>query len=186
MKQNFTLDDLRNSQVLRIPLGPEYDQQSQNSACHDPAAPNSQFQQCYKRPNNEMILKSYLTNTPTTNSVTNIPVALNAIAPMAQADSGRRYTSGIVWQYCLVASGNVPNWHVRHWVSSVGWRIWKERRRKKSYKLRVTGQLKHHTSYKSAPRRISVFLKVKIFSKWELEETLEKQCIILYDIPHHM
>lgn len=66
---------------------------------------------------------TYLTKTPTMNKVTNIPVALKDIAPIAQADSGRKYTSGIVWQNCFVGSGSVPNSHFIHWVSSRGWRI---------------------------------------------------------------
>lgn len=62
-------------------------------------------------------------NTPTTKNVINIPVELNAIAPIAQPDSSRKYCSGISWHFCLNRSGMVPALHVIHCVSSSGWRI---------------------------------------------------------------
>lgn len=43
----------------------------------------------------------YRKKTPTTKNVINIPVELNAIAPIAQPDSSRKYCSGMSWQYCL-------------------------------------------------------------------------------------
>lgn len=66
------------------------------------------------------ILRIYRKKTPTTKNVINIPVELNAIAPMAHPDSSRKYCSGISWQYSLYRSGMVPFEHVMHCVSSDG------------------------------------------------------------------
>lgn len=63
---------------------------------------------------------TYRRKTPATKNVTNMPVELSAIAPMAHADSGRKNTSGILWHSCLLRSGNVPFGHVLHCVSSSG------------------------------------------------------------------
>lgn len=57
---------------------------------------------------------TYRRKTPATNSVMSIPVELNAIAPIAQADSKRRNCSGMSWQFCLKRSGMVPLRQVTH------------------------------------------------------------------------
>lgn len=67
--------------------------------------------------------KWYRKNTPTTNIVIRMPVELNAIAPIAHPDSGRKNCSGISSHFSFIRSGIVPKRHVTHCVSSVLWRI---------------------------------------------------------------
>lgn len=66
---------------------------------------------------------TYRKKTPTTKSVRTMPDELNPIAPIAQADSGRKYCSGMARQNSFALSGIVPFGQFRQCVSSRASRI---------------------------------------------------------------
>ena len=73
------------------------------------------------------VLSTYLIKTMKIPIVMIIPISAKVIAPIAQKLFSLRYFSGSSKHLECSRSGNVPFWHILHWVSSLGSKIWKEK-----------------------------------------------------------
>jgi hypothetical protein len=110
---------------------------------------------------------TYLRKTLMTKTVMRMPVELNDMAPIAQPDSGLKYTSGMSWQNSLCTSGIVPLRQVIHCVSSVGLRICKRGRHIDYVPRFFLLAIKHNGNY-IARAVLNVFTWAKLYSTFSV------------------